>query len=78
MPIKHNTRIEDLLDPSFLMYWRMLLDENNHGKRGLPYTTPNAFITFLAKVRGVYSIPFRSLDGIAGIFSRITGIATVC
>ena len=29
-------RIEDLMDPSFLMVWRMLLEENNHGKRGHP------------------------------------------
>ena len=43
-------RIEELLDPSFLMDWKMLLDENNHGKRGHPFTTPNAFITFLAKI----------------------------
>ena len=71
-------RIEDLLDPSFLMDWKMLLDENNHGKRGHPFTTPDAFITFLAKLRAVYSIPFRSLEGIARIFARITGIATVC
>ncbi len=71
-------RIEDLLDPSFLMDWKMLLDENNHGIGDHPCTTPNPFITFLAKTRAVYSIPFRSLEGIARIFSRITGIATVC
>ncbi len=71
-------RIEDLLDPSFLTNWKLLLDENNHGKRGHPFTMPNAFITFLAKLRAVYSIPFRSLEGIARIFSRITGIRGVC
>ena len=71
-------RVEDLLDPSFLMGWKLLLADNNRGKRGHPYRTSNAFITFLAKLRAVYNVPFRSLEGIARIFARITGIATVC
>ena len=71
-------RIEDLLDPSFLMDWKLLLADNNRGKRDHPYRTPNAFITFLAKLRAMYSIPFRSLEGIARIFARITGITAVC
>ncbi len=71
-------RIEDLLDPSFLLNWKTLLDENNRGKRGHPFMTPNAFITFLAKLRATYSVPFRSLEGIARIFSRVTGIRSVC
>ena len=71
-------RIEDLMDPSFLMNWRNLLADNNRGKRGHPYRTPNAFITFLAKLRAVYNVPFRSLEGIARIFARITGITAVC
>ena len=33
-------RIEDLMDPSFLMDWRVLLEENNSGKRGHPFKTP--------------------------------------
>ena len=65
------------MDPSFLMDWKTLLEENNRGKRGHPYTTPNAFITFLAKLRAVYNVPFRSLEGIARIFERITGIRSV-
>ena len=56
----------------------MLLKENNDCKRGHPYRTPSAFITFLAKLRAMYSISFRSLEGIARIFARITGITTVC
>ena len=71
-------RIEDLLDTSFLMDWKLLLADNNSGKRGHPYRTPNAFITFLAKLRAVCNVPFRSLEGIARISARITGIATVC
>ena len=65
------------MDPSFLMDWKLLLEENNHGERSHPYRTPNAFITFLAKLHAVYNIPFRSLEGIAGIFASITGIRTV-
>ena len=71
-------RIEGLLDPSFLMDWKNLIEKNNHGKRSHPYRTPNAFITFLAKLMAVYSIPFKSLEGIAIISARITGIATMC
>ncbi len=48
------------------------------GKRGHPFKTLNAFITFLAKLRALYRIPFRSLKGTARIFSRITGIKSVC
>jgi transposase len=65
------------VDPSFLMNWKTLLEENNRGKIGYPYRTPNTFITFLAKLRAVYNVPFRSLEGIARIFAGITGIATV-
>ena len=71
-------RIEDLMDPSFLMDWKVLLKENNHGKRRHPYKTPKAFITFLAKLRAIYNVPFRSLEAIARIFARITGIASIC
>ena len=70
-------RVKDLMDPSFLMDWKVLLKENNEGKRGHPYRTPRTFIIFLAKLRGMYSILFRSLEGIATTFSRITGIRSV-
>ncbi len=43
-------RIEDLLYPPFLLDWRLLFDENNHGKMDHPYTMPNAFITSLANI----------------------------
>ena len=66
------------MDPSFLMDWKVLLKENNGGKRGHPYRTPSAFITFLTKLRAMYRIPFRSIEGIARIFARITGLTTVC
>ena len=44
-------RVEDLMVPSFLVNWKVLLEENNRGKRGHMFMTPNAFITFLAKQR---------------------------
>jgi hypothetical protein len=55
-----------------------LLEVNNHGKRGRPCQKPNAFITFLFKLRAKYSVAFRSLEGITRIFARITSITTVC
>ena len=71
-------RVKDLMDPSFLLNWRLLLEENSRGKMGYPFRIPNAFITFLAKLWTVYNVPFRSLVGINRIFSRITGIRSVC
>jgi hypothetical protein len=71
-------RIEDLMDPSFLMDWKTLLEENNRGKRGHSSTTGNAFIIFPAKLRVIYCFPFRSLDVTTGIFSRVTGIRSIC
>lgn len=71
-------RIMDLMGPSFLMNWKELLEENNSGKRRHMFKTPNAPITFPAKLRALYVVPFRSLEGIARILSRITGIRSVC
>ena len=66
------------MDPSFLMDWKVLLKENNESNSGHPYRIPSAFITFLAKLRAMYSIPSSDLKGIARIFARINGITTVC
>jgi hypothetical protein len=33
-------RVEDLMDPSFLMNWKTLLEENNRGKRGHLFREP--------------------------------------
>jgi len=71
-------RVEDLMDPSFLMNWNVLLEEINRGKHGHPFRAPNAFITFFAKLRALYGVPFRSLEGIARVFSRISGIRSGC
>ena len=78
---RHNkslvNRIENLIDVSFLMDWKALLEENNMGKTGHPFKASNAFITFFAKLKSMYSVPFRSLEGNARIFYRIINIATV-
>ena len=66
------------MDPSFLMKWKNLLEESNHGKKEHPFSTPNGFITFPAKLRAIYCVTFRSLEGIARLFARITGTASIC
>jgi hypothetical protein len=60
------------------MNCKLLLDENNMNKVCHPFKTPNSFITFPSRLRSMYGIPFRSLEGISRLFSRITGIRTVC
>lgn len=59
------------------MIWKTLLKENNRGKREHLFRTQDTFITFLAKLRVMYSIPFRSLQGIARVLFRMTGIRSV-
>ena len=63
-------RLEDLMDPSFLMNWRTLLADNNSGKRGHPYRTPNAFITFLANILAIPSSDLKGMLYIALSFAR--------
>ena len=65
-------RIEDLTDLSFSMDCKALLDVNISGKRDHPFKIQNAFITFPAKLREMYSVIFRSIYVIARIFSIIT------
>jgi hypothetical protein len=60
------------------MNWENLLEEKNTGKTGNTFKTPKAFMTSLEKLRSMHSIQFRLLEGIAKIFSRITGTKTVC
>ncbi len=67
-------RVHDLLNPGFLQHWRILLEEINRGKRGRPFKTPNAFILFLAKIRAMFGVPFRTLQALARIISSATGI----
>ena len=70
-------RVYDLMDPGFLIHCRNLLEEINLNKRGRPFKTPNAFIAFLAKIRAMFSIPFRSIEAWARIVSRVTGILSL-
>jgi predicted thioredoxin/glutaredoxin len=39
-------------------------------ERGIIHAQRQPFITPLAMIKGVYRIPFRSLEGIARLFSR--------
>ena len=41
------------------------------------FKVPHALINFLAKIRSIHSIPFRSLESILKIFSGIMGLDTV-
>lgn len=43
-------------------------------KRGHPFKTLDAFITFLVKLISLYGVPFGSPEGITSIFSIIVGI----
>jgi hypothetical protein len=54
-------RIEDLMNPYFLMNSKSPLEENNRVKRGHPYKTSDAFITFLAKYRTMFNTAIRLL-----------------
>ena len=67
-------RSYDLLNPESLKSWRILLDEINRGKRGRPFKVPQAFILFLAKIRAMFSVPFRTLESLARAFARMVGI----
>ena len=41
------------------------------------FKVPDALINFLAKIRSIYSIPFRSLESILRIFSGIMGLNAI-
>ncbi|GGM76533.1 hypothetical protein GCM10007108_13240 [Thermogymnomonas acidicola] len=51
--------------------------ESNGGKRKHPDRTPDTFITFLARLRAVYDVPYRPFESFARIFAKATGTATV-
>ncbi len=70
-------RMFSLLDTNSLSKWKNSLEEENKCKRGRPFKVPYALINFLAKIRSIYSIPFRSLESILKIFSGIMGLNAV-
>jgi len=41
------------------------------------FKVPDVLINFLAKIRSIYSIPFRSLESILKIFSGIMGLNAI-
>jgi hypothetical protein len=62
-----------LLDTNSLSKWKHSLEEENKCKRGRPFKLPYALINFLAKIRSIYSIPFRSLESILKNILRYYG-----
>lgn len=66
-------RIDILLDTSFLDSWKDDLDEENDGKVGHPYEYPQEFFVFLSKVRSLWNVPFRELEGFVRKLSQLTG-----
>ena len=67
----------DLLNPLFFLRWKLLLSENNRGKRGRPFKVPTALITFLAKMRAKYNAPFRDLQSLARTYCALLGLGCI-
>ena len=70
-------RIEYLADLSFIRDYDSLLEENNNGKIGHPYKVPDALIMYLARLRSIFNVPFRSLEGMLRSLAIITGIKSI-
>ena len=70
-------RIEYLTDLSFIKDYDTLLEENNSGKIGHPYKVPDALIIYLARLRSIFSIPFRSLEGVLRSLAIIANIKSI-
>ena len=66
-------RIDVLLDTSFLSSWNDDLEKENDGKVGHPYEYPQEFFIFLSKVRELWNVPFRELEGFVRKLSQLTG-----
>ena len=66
-------RIDILMDTSFLDSWKDDLGKENDGKVGHPYEYPQEFFVFLSKVRELWNVPFRELEGFVRKLSELTG-----
>lgn len=66
-------RIDFLMDMTFLDSLDEALERENEGKVGHPYEYPQEFFEFLAKIRSLWNIPFRELDGFVRKLSELTG-----
>ena len=56
-------RIDILLDTSFLESWNGDLEKENDGKVGHPYEYPQEFFIFLSRMRSLWNVRFRELEG---------------
>ncbi|WP_276929993.1 transposase, partial [Ferroplasma acidiphilum] len=70
-------RVEYLTDLSFIKDYDTLLEEKNSGKIGHPYKVPDALIMYLARLRSIFNIPFRTLEGMLRSLAIITGIKSI-
>ena len=70
-------RVEYLTDLSFIRDYDTLLEENNNGKIGHPYKVPDALIMYLARLRSVFNVPFRSLEGMLRYLAIIANIKSI-
>lgn len=57
-------RGEILLDFELFSTWNEELRERNEDKAGRPYEYPDSFIYFLLRLKGIFKIDYRSLEGI--------------
>lgn len=58
-------RGEFLLDFSFFKDWKESLAIVNRAKRGRPFEYPDCFILFFLRLKGIFKIDYRTLEGIA-------------
>ena len=66
-------RIDVLLDTSFQESRKDDVEKENDGKVGHPYEYPQEFFVFLSKVRELWNVPFRELEGFVRKLSQLTG-----
>ena len=70
-------RIEYLIDLSFIKDYDGLLEENNWDKIGHPYKVLDALIMYLARLRSIFNVLFRILEGMLRSLAIITGIKSI-
>ena len=70
-------RVEYLTDLSFIKDYDTLLEEKNNGKIGHPYKVPDALIMYLARLRSIFNIPFRTLEGMLRSLAIIANIKSI-
>ena len=70
-------RVEYLTDLSFIKDYDTLLEEKNSGKIGHPYKVPDALIMYLARLRSIFNVPFRSLEGMLRSLAIIANIKSI-